>query len=207
MEDFKEQVRKSFSACKSDIESLKTENIELRDKLYSTERENRVLTEKISNLTSEIYELKAELKGISVAIEYIKDFNEKIISANSNMINPNMAETAIKTQNIEPINESNFLKSNINPVKAKIEDPYEALLAFKAKANKRDLLKQKILSMIGESGLNLSELKYMFVEHFRYCSKATFYNYLKELELEKSVRIERENSKNHIYLNSMRKEI
>ena len=41
--------------------------------------------------------------------------------------------------------------------------------------------------MIGESGMNLSELKFMFVEHFKYCSKATFYNYLKELELERGV--------------------
>jgi len=86
-------------------------------------------------------------------------------------------------------------------------DTYDALLAFKAKANKRELLKQKIMSMIGENGINLSELKFMFVEHFKYCSKASFYNYLKELEIERIVKVERENSKNFIYLMNLRKEI
>ena len=86
-------------------------------------------------------------------------------------------------------------------------DPYEALLAFKAKKNKRDMLKQKMVHMVGENGMNLSELKFMLVDHFRYCSKATFYNYLKELEIEKMIKIMRENSHNIVYLEGLQREI
>ncbi len=63
------------------------------------------------------------------------------------------------------------------------------------------MLKQKLVSMVSEVGINLSELKFLFVNHYKYCSKATFYNYLKEIELEKLVVIRRENTKNFVYLN------
>ena len=91
-------------------------------------------------------------------------------------------------------------KINKNPEINKKEDPYEDLLKFKAKINKRDILKQKLISMIQEQGMFLAELKFLFVDHYKYCSKATFYNYLKELELEKIVEIKRERNKNYIYL-------
>jgi len=169
--DFEEKVKLSFSACKNDISSLKSEN---------------------KQLTEEIFELKSETKGLKIAIEMIKDI------AIINKEKPQIISNPIQ------------IKEEIEiPMKkeSKKKDSYEALLEFKAKSNKRELLKQKILSMIGEGGINLSELKFMFVEHFKYTSKATFYNYLKELELERQLKIERENSKNYVFLYSIKKEI
>lgn len=183
--DFKEQVKNSFSACKADISDIKTENTTLKDKISQLESQN-------SNLSSKMDELLMEIKGLHSALDYLKN-NQDTLEQEQNKVK----KEAFKA----PISQS------VTKQPEKIKDPYEALLAFKAKANKREMLKQKLLSMIGEGGLNLSELKFMFVDHFRYCSKATFYNYLKELELEKMVKIERENSKNIIYLNSMRREI
>lgn len=199
MDDFREQVRLGFKACKADIENLKAENSVLRDRFFLVEQENKSLKEENKKIYLEISDLKAEIRGLAIALDYIKEFNQKQI-ANS------------KIKSIDEIkNELSFTKEVEIPLKQKPNlpkmDTYDALLAFKAKANKRELLKQKIMSMIGENGINLSELKFMFVEHFKYCSKASFYNYLKELEIERVVKIERENSKNFIYLMNLRKEV
>lgn len=201
MEEFREQVRLGFKACKSDIESLRVENSVLRDKFYLIEQENRNLKEENKKTNLQISDLKAEIRGLIIAMDYIKDFNKTQVS----IVEPQ--KTYVESKN-EIIKSPEIMQIAIKPkLSTKQQDPYEALLAFKAKANKREILKQKIMSMIGENGINLSELKFMFVEHFRYCSKASFYNYLKELEIEKIVKVERENSKNFIYLLNIRREI
>lgn len=194
MEDFRDHVKKGFSACKSDIDSLKLNNDDLILKLKNLEEENSKLKNDMSDMNNSMIEMKAELKGINIALTYINEFNEK---KSSSVVQP------IKEIPIVQESQVSHIEIPIQRQQVK-QDPYEALLAFKAKSNKRDVLKQKMLSMITDSGMNLSELKFMFVEHFRYCSKATFYNYLKELEIEKLVKIERENSKNYIYLNSVK---
>jgi len=184
MEEFREQVKKGFVACKSDIAFLKDDNEVIVQKMSSLVQENKELKSKLNETNSEINEMKAQIKAFEIALNYIKNFNQ--------------------TQNSERdiISESNVpvQKPVVQRQEIKSQDPYEALLAFKAKSNKRDLLKQKMISMINQGGSNLSELKFMFVEHFKYCSKATFYNYLKELELEKHVRVQRQNTKNFVYL-------
>ncbi|NCC70691.1 hypothetical protein EOM09_03850 [bacterium] len=209
MEDFKESVKRSFLACKTDIESLKEENLELKNKSKELKEENLKLKELIFKLDNEknefkkkinehdnlLLELKNELKATTVLINYMNDFNE-------NKTKTNNIQNSINTEKI--ISEKTISKKEKN---LHNDDPYEALLAFKAKTNKREMLKKKLISLISENGINLSELKYMFVDHFRYCSKATFYNYLKELELEKYIRYERENTKNFVYLSHIKKEI
>lgn len=241
MDAFKDSVKKSFTACRNDIEDLKAENQILKEKLNSIEKLNE-------SYQTDIIELKSEIKGLHIALDYIKEYSENLQKNMNNLVSEQSKLNAsheqimqsqasvLQNQTQQPvvpntINFSSQVPLNSQPISnhyqqqepmqypqshgrvpahheiPKSLDPYEALLAFKAKSNKREVLKQKILSMISESGMNLSELKFMFVEHFRYCSKATFYNYLKELELERSIRIERENSKNYVYLTSMRKEI
>ncbi len=174
MEDFKDQVKRGFQNCRLDIEDVKQENLELKHE--------------VKTLTQTIFELKSELKGISIAMEYIKDFAAK--------------PSQIRDE--KPIVE-HIQKEPIIQVS---ENPYNALLAFKAKSNKRDVLKQKLISLVSQGGVTLSELKFLFVDHYKYCSKATFYNYLKELELERQIKIERENSRNVVFTyNQLEKEI
>jgi len=188
MEDFKDQVKKGFRSCKSDIELVSNQNKQLQDKLFLLEQENRNLKDELSKNNSELSELKSEIKGLSIAIEIVKNLIEK---------QPRTQPTTIQTPtNTQPLPQQPIEMPTIQPKR----DPYEALLAFKAKKNKREVLKQKMKSMIGESGMSLSELKFMFVEHFKYCSKASFYNYLKELEIEKNVKIERQNTQNVVFL-------
>jgi FtsZ-binding cell division protein ZapB len=183
MEEFKDQVRRGFANCRLDIDELREENSELK--------------KHVEDLNSTISELKSELKGINIAMNYIKDMIPKQQQSKPQQVVPAVSEPIVN--NIE-------VTSPIIPQSN--ENPYDALLAFKAKSNKRDILKQKLTSMVSQGGVTLSELKFLFVDHYKYCSKATFYNYLKELELERMVKIERENSKNIVFLyNQLEKEV
>lgn len=135
-----------------------------------------------SNLTKKVIALEKENK----------DLNESISKLNSRL---KEIEVALNY----------FMKVKTEERKEKIygeneQNSYDSLLSFKAKANKKEILKQKLISVISESGITLSELKFLFVNHYRYCSKATFYNYIKELEYEKYIVQKRENSKTFVYL-------
>ncbi len=149
MDDFKAQVKRSFSLCKADIEELKKENSELKEALKKQQEM--------------IYELKAEIKGLKIALEILKS-------------TPKEKKEAQKEK----------------------KDTYTEILNFKARINRKDMLKKKMLALIREK-ISLSELKYLFVDHHKYTSKATFYNYLRELEYEHAIEIKRENNKNIVY--------
>lgn len=204
MDDFKDQVRKGFNKCKLDIDVIASENSELKSQIDTLKSENYNLKEDISCLKNEMSELKAELKGINIALNYIKEFNSSMNSQSAQKPQENMNFPSTQ------IREENITSQQITPRTQQIrpqtqKDSYEALLEFKARVNKREILKQKLISMITENGIHLSELKFLFVDHYRYCSKATFYSYLKELEFEKILQVERENSKNYVYLKNMLK--
>jgi len=189
MEDFKLQVKKGFQKCRSDIEVVNTSNSQLKVQVSELKEENLELKGLVQSMNSELNELKAELKGVSIALDYIKNFN--------NGVEKPIVQSQVVREEI-PVKVAEPKKEKPQP---QYNDPYEALLAFKAKSNKRELLKQKMISMLEENdGMILSELKFLFVDHYRYCSKASFYNYLKEIELEKYIKIERDSGKNKVFL-------
>lgn len=191
MDDFKTQVKTGFQKCRSDIEVISMSNSKLENEVYELKEQNNELKSLVREMSSQMNELKAELKGVGIALDYIKDFNQ------NRTVNPVVQQPQAVVQEV-PIREEPVKKEKkVNEIK----DPYEALLAFKAKTNKRELLKEKMLQMLEENdGMVLSELKFLFVDHFKYCSKATFYNYLKEIELEKYIKISRDGGKNRVYL-------
>ena len=54
MDDFREQVRLGFKACKTDIENLKVENSVLRDRFFLVEQENKSLKEENKKRDKEV---------------------------------------------------------------------------------------------------------------------------------------------------------
>ena len=221
MDTFKEQVRKGFQRCKTDIEALNTTNMKNQDDVEKLNAENFKLHEEVSDLKSElknIYSIMSEMKELLISKQKENNTHKsEDYKRPTRKISPVYDEEDFEevehrepTRKISPVyddeeEEIEYVKPKPKKVKpvvqpSEIKDPYEALLAFKAKSNKKDLLKQKVVSMVTENGITLSELKFLFVDHYRYSSKATFYNYLKEIELEKKIRIERTSSKNVVYL-------
>ncbi len=201
--EFKEQVKKGFQACKEDIETLFDENRQLSSSIENLSQENSQLKSQIGDLTQLLSSFKEEFKSIHSQLEEIKNrpasHQQTTVAQEISTQSPSVLP---QTQPSIPV--PAVTKSAQEPIQ---QDPYEALLAFKAKTNKREMLKQKMMSLVGDNGMNLSELKFMIVDHFKYCSKATFYNYLKELELERHIKIERSHSKNIVYLAHLAKEI
>lgn len=201
---FKEQVKKSFASCKEDILNLQEQQNSLQTTLHhimqdqsSKQLQIQQMQESISQLLKMQNSLLEEIKDLKVNSQ--KEVREEIPNEANDFSTQSIHQAPQKTSSIKRVNSTSANDNKFtHGISAK--DPYEALLEFKAKVNKKDTIKQKILSMIPNEGINSSELCFLFVEHFRYCSKATFYNYLKELEYSKQIRTQREESKNIIYL-------
>lgn len=225
MDFFKEQVKRGFQACKDDISEISSQQSQLNSGLIALEEENKLLksqlreirellydlNEKISNnqlnsISEELY--KPAIKQEQASSFYVSDRktnflqntqsiqnNSSIQNTQSNNINHDIQNLHSKKKTIQKKNNDFLLSQQEMP-----KNPNEALKQFKEKINKKSILKEKIIELIGERGLFLNELKFLFVDYYKYSSKATFYSYLKEVELEKSIRIERVNNKNVVYL-------
>jgi small-conductance mechanosensitive channel len=200
--EFKEQVKKGFQACKDDIETLFEDNKDLTSSLQQLSSENISLKSEVQELKLLLNSFKEEFSLIGQELKEIRQQKQIVQTV------PVHTQPQVQPQQVDSLYSQQIpTQQPIQPLPQPSVDPYEALLAFKAKSNKRDMLKQKMMSLVGDQGMNLSELKFMIVDHFRYCSKATFYNYLKELELEHHIKIERSHSKNIVFLSSMKREI
>ena len=183
---FKEQIKKSFLACKEDIKSNQEQIASQSEVLTQILDQLKDKDSQIENLSKQLLQSQ---KLIQQSLEEIKSLKENQLHQKDSQVISKATEMPTQQK------ERKEKKEQVNS-----KDSYEALLEFKAKLNKREVLKQKLKEIISADGMVLSELKFLFVEHFKYCSKATFYNYLKELELSKQIRIERENAKNMVYL-------
>lgn len=199
--DFKEQVKKGFQACKEDIETLFDENKQLNISLDSISQENKELKSELHELKTLLSSFKEEFSTLHQELKEIK--KQSAVPQVQEVTSPQISNLNL-SQEARTSSPSRVVSATRD---LPMQDPYEALLAFKAKSNKREMLKQKMMSLVGENGMNLSELKFMIVDHFKYCSKATFYNYLKELELERHIKIERSHSKNVVYIATLTREI
>ncbi|MFP4402260.1 MAG: hypothetical protein ACLFPL_03420 [Candidatus Nanoarchaeia archaeon] len=226
---FKEQIKKSFSACREDIETLQHNSTHQSSQINELINQIKQRDDTISMLQSQINSTQELFQQTQKTLNIIQQTLQQMQSqmsmhTNSSMQqhpqqqNKNSSNITANTSQQFTLGKSNVsqsqdfysaqlsttsqtmrVKSNEQKMK-KNKDPYEALLEFKAKINKKEVIKQKLLSTIPNEGMILSELRFLFVEHFEYCSKATFYNYLKELEYSKQIRTEREYSKNFVYL-------
>lgn len=199
VEQFKEQVKKGFVSCREDITELQKQNSLQRDLLQSLIKQINSKDELIDELNEKIKNFEKTQELILEKINFISLNKSKITEKQE--IDDNLYDELYPNKKLNPNLRLNESHKNISTNNNKYgKDPYEALLEFKAKANKKEVIKQKILTTIPNEGINSSELCFLFVEHFKYCSKATFYNYLKELEFSNQIRTQRENSKNMIYI-------
>lgn len=206
---FKEQIKKSFSACRDDIEELKTSNSNLKQIIEQLNTNDEHKNSIIQNLQSQISTMQQTQTSLLQEIQSMREefstlknqpLNQSLNQPPSESLSQHTTSNYSNKDESDTNNQNYENNTNKQVKKEPKKDPYEALLEFKAKTNKRELVKQKILTTVPNDGMILSELRFLFVEHFNYCSKATFYNYLKELEYSKQIRIEREHSKNIVYL-------
>ncbi|MFP4118841.1 MAG: hypothetical protein ACLFTH_02190 [Candidatus Woesearchaeota archaeon] len=108
-------------------------------------------------------------------------------------------ETPIERKSVE---EDAYIILDTPQGKKQREEAIKALQRDAAKEvskNRKSIVKEKILSQAGSSRCTPHELKKIFVDSHKYCSKATFYRYLTELEEEEKINYISINNKKYIY--------
>ena len=96
----------------------------------------------------------------------------------------------LKESNKELLQEIKLLKEIIkNTPQPRIEETpklenkkLETEIVRKFNRNKKDVIKHKILDIIKTKNITLAELREIVVEQQEYCSKASFYRYLKDMK-------------------------
>ena len=180
-ESLRNTTFQSFQSVKSDLESLKirlllleAENNRLKEQLVHSQDQNpkkvenensqEILTEKILKSVEKI--LKTVVPE-SVA-EALRERNTKAADVFSENSQP---EILTKTPEI------------IETHHAERRDKLKEQLIKTYERNRRSIIKQDILREIKRAQLTKVELRDLAVEQKKYCSKASFYRYLEELEL------------------------
>ena len=195
-ESLKQSIKTSFDKVKDDfmrhnlkIAVLERENIFMRRDLEKLQKivnefsetiesgdaieQEQIFTEPTANTKSQKHIL-AEVKENSTllaeteALERIFDKKIKEILDKVPVEMRGSQKSQVLVQEI-PVSPSNS------------ETGLETEFLRKLRKNKRDIIKQKILEAIQTKKLTTLELKDLIVDRNKYCSKATFYRYLKEL--------------------------
>jgi len=79
-------------------------------------------------------------------------------------------------------NQKDIIKEALTEfAKKKKKDPLRSELIRKFTKNKKSLIKQKIIEYLKTKPTLISDLKYYIVDQLNYCSKASFYRYMQEM--------------------------
>jgi hypothetical protein len=96
----------------------------------------------------------------------IKELNKKIIQIENNSI----------------LNQKELIKEALKEfTREKHKDTLKSEFIRKFKKNKKEIIKQKIIEIIKIKPMSIADLKYNIVDQLKYCSKASFYRYIEEL--------------------------
>ncbi len=105
------------------------------------------------------------------------------------------------------------LKSEINksvreaspaPTSGKVQKTSSTLnkeLFRTIKINRQRIVENKILNLIKEEGMLLSDLKFLIVDQLKYCSKASFYRYIDHLNEKEVIFMKGRGKRNFIFKN------
>lgn len=114
-------------------------------------------------------------------LEDIKELLQATLSAiNSNLAIHQQMIMQLQNENKE-LKQLMQSKHNTNPLQK------EVLTKFKR--NKKRIIKNKILETIKFKNLSIPEIKEIIVDQMNYCSKASFYRYIEELNRQDFIHI------------------
>lgn len=203
-ESLKNNTFQSFQKVRAELEALKirtllleSENVRLKEQLgrqeqiteKSPEKEDsqEILSEKILKNIEKILKTTIE-ETVSEALKRENTKAAEFFSAETRVETEALErkEAPSKVPEIKPSFEETILPQQ-DALKEKIIQSYER--------NKRDIIKQNILREIQKDALTKVELRDIIVSQKKYCSKASFYRYLEELELSGEIMFRRKNKR------------
>jgi hypothetical protein len=186
-------LRESFKRLKSDIDALRSQLASLHEEVASLQQtsedilknppESQTISESQPSLSPETLRLLIKEAVKEELSEALKQQNTKA--------------AAPVSENSQPETES----ETTTPIEApqpKMKDRLKEDLMKNYERNKRSIIKQQILSEASKGNFTKIGLRDVVVSQKSYCSKASFYRYMDELELEGLITYQRRKGKDLI---------
>ncbi|MBD3209135.1 hypothetical protein GF367_01825 [Candidatus Woesearchaeota archaeon] len=198
----RKRIRKSFQEVKKDISELNAkfslfeeelqrvrEQLQKEENVRRSFEEERKSSESQPILNPETLRLilkEAVAEGVGKAL---KELNTKESSVFSTQSQP---ETEQKIEEI-PVREEQNIQQPEPIIKSQklVADKLKEDLLKNYERNRKDIIKQQILSEVAKGDLTKISLRDVVVDQKKYCSKASFYRYMDELELQGLVQFKR----------------
>lgn len=194
-ERFRNNVFQGFQRVKLDMEAL---NI----RLMLSESENRRLRETLENRQNNENHQKQSDSQPSLSLSDLRLMIQEIVSevvrtefTKAASVFSTETETETKVETPRP--QQFTSKEEIAPEETtlirqtKEKDPLRDDLMRSFERNRKAIIKQQILGEAGKGDYTKIELRDIVVLKKNYCSKASFYRYLDELELERRLALQR----------------
>jgi len=185
LDTLKSNLKASFNRIREDINSNSK-------RLNQIEKERHMLINAIKSLSQEVRDLRTSLSLRTETESQMRPPMELKGSQNLRLVSPHetkgsqlegKSETN-ESQNLRLTKSQTSLKQGING-----SDTLESEFMRQFKQNKSEIIKYKILSTIQEQPLTCGALKTQIVDSKRYCSKASFYRYYRELKKEGFIKV------------------
>lgn len=203
--DGKKLLRESFRNVKKDFVELQSHMIVMEEELRRLQdlvQETRRKPEE-PRKEEKISESQPSLNTETLRLELRKIIQEEVREA---LKQQNTQAVAIVSENSQPETEP-IQKEITMPIqeqilppipprqKKKSPDNLKADLIKNYERNRKDIIKQQILGEAIKGGLTKIALRDQVVDQKKYCSKASFYRYMDELELQGLINYQRKKGK------------
>lgn len=196
---FKINTIQSFQAIKQDIQAL---NI----RIQLLEAENRRLKQELEEEkeskkeeSQESLKVSAEKKESQELRQIIRETVEEALTLKHTREPESLSNQKIREENTQTqisIQEPQEIKYTPKPKVEKIQkDNLKEDLIRSYERNRKNIIKQQILTESNKGSYSKVELRDIIVNQKKYCSKASFYRYLEELELEQLISYKRRKKK------------
>ncbi len=203
LKSFKNKIVNSFQNIKMDLEALriqiqllKAENERLKEKLNQLIIKQEIREEKERKEESQ-QESQASLSETELRLIIEKILAEALKQKNtkeSSVLRPvSIVKETITPEDDMIIKNNNYYEEKTREsdrreektkIKEEKKDTLKEDLIKTYERNRKKIIKQQILAEINKNELTRIELRDIIVNNKKYCSKASFYRYLEELELE-----------------------
>jgi len=206
-DSLKQNVFQGFQRVKQDIEALnvrilllESENRRLRDELQRVETQDK-------DRNSSEPDQKSSESQPSLNLETLRLFIKETVeeTVREALRKENTKAAAVFSTETEPETEP---EPTPEPQPPRQQEPPQPKTAAQRKQdrlkedlmknyerNRKDIVKQQILTEAAKTNLTRIQLRDIVVDQKKYCSKASFYRYTEELELENLLQQKRKNNK------------
>jgi len=157
--------------------------------------EQKIIRESFKNLKADIRSLHEELASLKKELRTLQE----TCSATQSQINLSLKEQKNTPceQDGKPSERENTKAPAIFSAETKKDSLKEDLLKAYER-NRKNIIKEQILSEAKKGGMTKIALRDLVVDQKKYCSKASFYRYMDELELQGLITYQRRKGKDLI---------